>query len=241
MVIWIDAEKERRARRAIFPPIDAIKPSEDGLVALGADLAEETLLEAYRKGLFPWRGRPPITWYSPDPRLILLPEAFVAHRSLRKRWRTGGFEVSLDRAFPHVMRACALIERPEQEGTWIDRNIYEGYVRLHRRGVAHSVEVWRAGQLVGGLYGLAMGRAFFGESMFALAPDASKIALWRLTCALRAADYHFVDCQQDTPHLRSLGAQLVSRLDYQERLFDAVSEPEGWPEVRAHFAAATAE
>lgn len=221
----------------MFPPADALEPDEDGLVAVGGDLSVETLLEAYRKGIFPWDGADPVPWFSPDPRLVLAPSAFVAHRSLHKRARTSGFEIRLDTAFSTVISRCAATPRPRQRGTWIARSVQVAYTRLNALGVAHSVEAWQGDSLVGGLYGLAMGRAFFGESMFAAAPDASKIALWRLCRALTAAGYHFVDCQQDTPHLRSLGGHLVTRAEYMEALGAALLCTEGWPEVVRAFEA----
>jgi leucyl/phenylalanyl-tRNA--protein transferase len=169
--------------------------------------------------------------------LVLAPTAFVAHRSLHKRARNSGFEIRLDTAFSTVISRCAGTPRPRQGGTWIARSVQVAYTRLHQQGVAHSVEAWQGDTLVGGLYGLAMGRAFFGESMFAAAPDASKISLWRLCRALAEAGYHFVDCQQDTGHLRSLGGHLVTRAEYMEALGAALLCTDGWPEVVRAFEA----
>ncbi|MCA9545186.1 MAG: leucyl/phenylalanyl-tRNA--protein transferase, partial [Myxococcales bacterium] len=152
---------------AVFPPPEDLTPDGYGLVALGGDLRESTLLEAYRKGIFPWEGREPIPWYSPDPRLVLAPAAFHCSRSLRKTARGAGFAITFDRAFEAVMEACATTPRGGRVESWITPRMIRAYGRLHRRGVAHSVEVWQGTALVGGLYGLAMGRAFFGESMFA--------------------------------------------------------------------------
>ncbi len=221
----------------VFPAPEAMAPDAYGQVALGGDLHPATLLEAYRKGVFPWDGRPPIPWFSPDPRLILAPEDFVAHRSLRKAARRGGFDVTLDQAFEQVMVACGAQPRGGQLGTWITPRLIKAYVRLHHLGVAHSVEVWQRGHLVGGVYGLSLGRGFFGESMFAARPNASKIGLWRLCQGLAQAGYHFVDCQQDTPHLRSLGARLVPRADYLARLATALAAGEGWGAAKAALAA----
>lgn len=216
-------------RRPMFPPAEHLAPGEDGLVAVGGDLAPETLVEAYRKGIFPWDGRWPIPWYSPDPRLILEPQHFHVSKSLRKLAKQGRMEVRYDTAFADVMRACAGKTRRGQRGTWIRGGIFEGYGALHQAGVAHSVETWEDGVLVGGLYGLSMGSAFFGESMFADRPDASKLALMHLCALLTAAGGTLVDCQQDTPHLRSLGAFNVTRADYMARLERALATPDVWP------------
>lgn len=222
----------RPGRRPMFPPVQAIQPGPDGLVAVGGDLEPETLVEAYRKGLFPWDGHFPYPWYSPDPRCILRPEAFVAHHALRKLDRQGRYDVALDRDFRAVMHACAATPRPGQSGTWISPGMIDAYEVLHRRGVAHAVGVYRPdGTLVGGLYGLSLGRAFFGESMFSHERDVSKLALWRLCRALHAASFAFVDAQQDTPHLRSLGATSVPRATYLALLAGAVEAPDAWPLV----------
>ena len=212
----------------VFPPPEAMQPDAFGLVALGGDLREATLLEAYRKGIFPWEGREPIPWYSPDPRMILAPGAFHAGRSLRKAARRAGFEITVDHAFVPVMSACARVPRRGQVDSWITPRMIRAYGHLHDRGVAHSVEVWQGEALVGGLYGLALGRAFFGESMFSRAPNASKVGLWTLCALLAGAGYHFVDCQQETAHLRSLGAVAIPRGDYLARLAEALAEPDGW-------------
>jgi leucyl/phenylalanyl-tRNA--protein transferase len=219
----------------MFPPIERIRPRvSDGLVALGGDLHPDTLIEAYRKGIFPWDGRQPIPWYSPDPRLILEPTAFRASQSLRKLDRQRKLIVRFDTAFREVMVACAVVPRQGQQGSWITPELVRAYGALHDAGVGHSVEAWTPeGELVGGLYGLALGRAFFGESMFAARPDASKLALLHLTAGLTRAGYHFVDCQQDTPHLRSLGAVVITRADYLDRLARALDAPDAWAEVRA--------
>lgn len=221
-------------RRPMFPAATDLKPRpQDGLVALGGDLSPETLREAYRKGLFPWDGRQPIPWYSPDPRLVLDPPDFKASRSLRQRLRRGEHQITFDTVFRDVMVACATVPRPGQLGSWITPAMVDGYGGLHDDGIAHSVEVWHEGRLVGGLYGLAMGRAFFGESQFHLMSDTSKLATWALCHHLGAAGYHFVDCQQDTPHMRSLGAHLETRRRYLERLERALAEPDGWDEAMA--------
>ena len=212
---------------ALFP--DDLEPDEHGIVAIGAAITPRILLEAYRRGIFPWTGDYPIPWFSPDPRMVLLPMAFRASKSLRKLARQGRYEIRFDTAYPAVMEACAKAPRPGQEGegTWITPNMLRGYTELHRTGYAHSVEVYTkttgedaspGGELVGGLYGLSLGRAFFGESMFALAPNTSKLALYRLCTELEARGFAFIDCQQETAHLASLGAHAIPRLVYLERL-----------------------
>lgn len=217
----------------MFPAARQLRPRPDGLVALGGDLQPDTIEEAYRKGVFPWDGRQPIPWYSPDPRMVLEPARFHASHSLRKLARQERLQVRLDTRFRDVMRACAGTPRPGQQGTWITGGMVDGYGALHDRGVAHSVEVYEDGELVGGLYGLALGRAFFGESMFARRRDASKLALLHLCRRLVHADYAFVDCQQDTPHLRSLGAVLVSRDAYLDALDAATAVEDHWPRAAA--------
>lgn len=212
----------------MFPEALEMQPREDGLVALGGDLRPETLEEAYRKGLFPWEGSQPLPWYSPDPRCVLVPDRFRVTRSLRKRFRSTGWTVRFDTEFTAVMVACALVDRPGQPGTWITRWMVEAYTELHRRGLAHSVEVWEGDAMVGGLYGLSIGGAFFGESMFHVRADASKVALWQLCLRLSEWGIAWIDCQQDTPHLRSLGAEVIPRADYLRRLSEATRGPHRW-------------
>jgi leucyl/phenylalanyl-tRNA--protein transferase len=212
-----------RPGRPAFPR--TLTPDRFGLVALGGDLSEATLLEAYGKGIFPWSGDPPVPWYSPDPRLILRPAEVHESQSLAKLARRGAFTLRYDQHFEAVMRACARVPRRGQGGTWIGENLIAAYVRLFERGLAHSVELYAEERLVGGLYGLSLGRAFFGESMFALVPNASKLALVRLCRDLAALGFSFVDCQQDTPHLRSMGAVTVPRKDYLALLAAALEQP----------------
>ena len=196
----------RDHRTEVFPPADLVCPQPSGLVCRGADLSIETLLEAYRKGLFPWDGNAPIPWFSPDPRAVMVPRAFRPSRSLAKLRRRDTLRVTFDQAFSTVIGQCAATPRKGQvAGTWITSSMIAAYSELHALGIGHSVEVWEGGTIVGGLYGLAMGRAFFGESMFFLRPDASKLALWVLCERLHHAGYAFVDCQQDTPHMRRMG------------------------------------
>ncbi|WP_353661940.1 leucyl/phenylalanyl-tRNA--protein transferase [Hydrogenimonas sp. SS33] len=204
----------------IFPdPRYAMK---EGLLAYGGDLHPDRVLMAYRKGIFPWYNEgDPILWWSPDPRLLLYPDDFIIRRSFRKRLRQRRFTVKLDHAFEQVMRHCAHVPRHGQEGTWILPEVVESYTALHRRGFAHSVEVYdREGRLVGGLYGVSVGAAFFGESMFSLVPDASKVALAHLVELAKAWDFRFIDCQIPSAHLIRLGAKRVDR----ERFLDELEE-----------------
>lgn len=217
------------SRRPRFP--DDLEPDEDGLCALGGELTVDAILEAYPKGIFPWTGRPPIPWYSPDPRLVLFPAKVRVSRSLAKTLRTGRFRVAFDQDFAAVVRGCRRTPRVGQNGTWITSNMVRVLDELFELGHAHCVATYRGTQLVGGLYGLAIGRAFFGESMFAREPDASKVALVTLCRDLERRGYDFIDCQQVTPHLLRMGAFPITRADYLARLSDAVAqEPAApWP------------
>lgn len=209
--------------KPMFP--EGLEPDEDGLAAVGGELTTESLLEAYGKGLFPWTGRQPIPWCSPDPRLVLFPDQLRVSRSLRRAIRQQRFEIRFDAAFEAVMLGCAAVPRDGQHGTWITSNMLTAYTALHRLGHAHSVEAYREGRLVGGLYGVSLGRAFFGESMFSLASDASKVALHALCRRLIAWRFHLIDCQQVTAHLMSLGAVPLLRSDYLRRLEAALALP----------------
>lgn len=202
-----------------FPDPDCAEREPNGLLALGGDLAPERVINAYRQGIFPWYSAGhPILWWSPDPRLVLRPEAFKVSRSLRKRVQSCAWQISMDRAFLGVIHACAQIPRPGQDGTWILPEMTSAYARLHRLGVAHSIEVWEDGALIGGLYGLALGQMFFGESMFSRRADASKVALWVLCTLLQRWGWPLIDCQVETAHLLSLGAEIWPRA----RFLDAV-------------------
>ena len=210
-------------RTYTFPPLEAASP--EGLLAVGGDLNPDRLLSAYRQGVFPWfSDGQPILWWSPDPRAILYPADLHISRSLRKSLRTQGFEVTADRAFDDVIQRCAE-SRNAREGTWITSGMQEAYCTLYRMGYAHSVETWQNGQLVGGLYGLAIGKAFFGESMFSQITDASKTALVALSVSLTASGYHFIDCQVVSEHLNSLGAKAVPRYRFSSELKQAVETP----------------
>lgn len=178
-----------------------------GIVAVGGDLRPDRLIDAYRRGIFPWYAEGlPILWHSPDPRFVLLPRALEVNRSLRKALRRRPYDLTLDTAFTDVIRACARMPRPGQDGSWITREMIEGYEKLFELGHAHSVEAWQDGELVGGLYGVGVGALFCGESMFALAPDASKIAFVSLVQQLVRWGYELIDCQAYTDHLARFGA-----------------------------------
>jgi leucyl/phenylalanyl-tRNA--protein transferase len=209
-----------------FPPANLASP--EGLLAIGGDLRAERLLEAYRHGIFPWYNEgQPILWWSPDPRAVLFPDKLKVSRSLRKTIRHGDFALTLDTSFREVVQACAA-PRPQHPlgGTWITPEMLEAYARLHELGYAHSVESWREGKLVGGLYGVALGGAFFGESMFARATDASKVALVYLVRQLRVWGFQVIDCQLPSRHLFSLGAEEIRRRDFLDRLATALALPE---------------
>ena len=197
-----------------FPDVELALRQPDGLLAIGGDLSLPRLLNAYRKGIFPWYGPgQPILWWSPDPRLVLLPERLHVSRSLAKTLRQGKFKVTMDRDFERVITACAG-PRSYENGTWITSEIKTAYLELHREGYAHSVECWRGGQLAGGLYGVSIGRIFFGESMFAHVSDASKVALATLVQQLHRWGFRLIDCQVHTRHLASLGANAISRREF---------------------------
>ena len=208
-----------------FPPVSRALKSPNGLLCAGADLSPGRLLEAYRHGIFPWFSEgDPILWWSPDPRMVLFPAELKVSRSLRKSVDRGAFETRVDTAFREVIEACAA-PRDGRAGTWIVPEMVEAYVRLHELGFAHSVESWRDGELAGGLYGLALGQVFFGESMFARATDASKVALVKLAERLVAADCRVIDCQQATAHLASLGAREIPRKTFAQLLQESIQYP----------------
>ena len=213
---------------APFPPVSKALSSPNGLLCAGGDLSPVRILDAYAHGIFPWFSTgDPILWWSPDPRMVLFPEELKVSHSLRKALARGAYETRYDTAFRRVMEECAQ-PRDGQGGTWIVPEMIEAYTTLHERGHAHSVESWLDGELVGGLYGMALGKVFFGESMFARATDASKVALVRLVARLRTEDYRLIDCQQATGHLASLGAREIPREEFVQRLREAVDpEPRG--------------
>lgn len=237
MIPWLPAEP-------VFPPLDtALQHPEgpNGLLAAGGDLSSDRLLAAYRQGIFPWFAEgDPILWWSPDPRMVLVPSELRITKSLNKTLRNAAYEVRLDTSFEHVIRACATTPRDGQNGTWIVDEMQQAYCTLYRMGYAHSVETWMDGELIGGLYGIAIGRAFFGESMFAHRRDASKIALAHLCAFLCAQDFGIIDCQMETNHLASLGARPIARNAFAaalQRFACPEASPGHWPRdaVRGHF------
>lgn len=223
----------------LFPPVEVARRDMGGLLAVGGNLAPDRLLDAYRQGIFPWgtvEGHP--LWYSPDPRMVLFPDEFRLTRSLRKTLRSGRFEVRFDSNFAGVIGACAATPRPGQDGTWISPEMMNAYCRLHELGWAHSVETYDEGDLVGGLYGLAIGRMFYGESMFSRRSDASKVAFAHLIRHLLAHQFGLIDCQMRTEHLASLGGREISRaafLDRLQALTASGSERTNWATAPAVF------
>jgi leucyl/phenylalanyl-tRNA---protein transferase len=212
------------SRASPFP--DPRRAPAHGLLAVGGDLSVPMLLAAYRRGIFPWYGEgEPIQWWSPDPRCILFPDRLRISKSLHRVLRSGRFTITFDRDVPAVIAGCARTPRRGQAGTWITRDMIAAYEELHRAGYAHSVEAWRGEALAGGLYGVALGRVFFGESMFSSAPDASKAALAALVRRLAAKGYRFIDAQNPTPHLLRLGAEPVPRARFLALLAEALDAP----------------
>ena len=224
---WLDPESST----IDFPDVELALHEPDGLLAVGGALSEEWLLHAYRRGIFPWYGPgQPILWWAPDPRLVLSPGQLHVSHSLAKVIRKGCYSVTLDTAFPDVIAACAE-PRPGQSGTWITPEMCEAYVNLYKEGYAHSVECWYEGALAGGLYGIAIGRIFFGESMFARRSDASKVAFVALVRQLARWGFQLIDCQVHTGHLASLGATAISRQAFTAILdqeCDALSAVQSW-------------
>lgn len=221
----------RLDRGAPFPPIEQALREPDGLLAAGGDLTVPRLVDAYSRGIFPWFAEgQPVLWWSPDPRMVLFADEFAMSRSLRKRVNSRVFDITVDMAFGDVIRECAA-PREGQNGTWITRAMLDAYGALHRAGYAHSVEAWRDGELVGGLYGMALGRVFFGESMFTREPDASKVALVHLVSIVRGQGVPLIDCQQQTTHLASLGARPIARAAFAAQLRELIHStepPAGW-------------
>ena len=218
MIPWLRGD-------APFPPVSKALKSPNGLLCAGGDLSAQRIVQAYSHGIFPWYSEgDPILWWSPDPRMVLFPDELKVSRSLRKSLARGIYETRFDTAFRDVIEACAA-PRDGQAGTWIVAEMVEAYVRLHELGFAHSVESWHEGRLVGGLYGMALGQAFFGESMFARAPDASKVALVRLVERLRADAFRVIDCQQATAHLASLGAREIPRKAFAQLVQESIQYP----------------
>lgn len=208
-----------------FPPLKQALREPNGLLAAGGDLSVQRLIAAYRHGCFPWfeQGQP-ILWWSPDPRTVLIPEQLHISRSLRKVLRSDQFSVTFDRNFAQVIHACAQ-PREQQHGTWITDSIQNAYISLHQHGIAHSVEVWHGDELVGGLYGIAMGQLFFGESMFSRMSNASKAGFVTLVKHLSAAGFVLIDCQMPTEHLLNFGAQSIARTDFSDYLQRYLDQP----------------
>jgi len=207
-----------------FPRPELAEP--EGLLAVGGDLSVERLLLAYSLGIFPWFGEgDPILWWSPDPRMVLMPADFHVSDRLRRLHRQRKYRVMLDTAFPKVIAACADQPRPGQDGTWITREMEEAYIAVHQAGFAHSVEVWDGARLVGGLYGISLGTGFFGESMFSVEPNTSKLAIWTLAEQAKRWGFPFIDCQVHTPHLERLGGRDIPRRRFLKLLKEAVAQP----------------
>lgn len=210
-----------------FPPANQALDNPPGLLAMGGDLSPARLVNAYRHGIFPWYSNDqPILWWSPAPRCVLYPQAVHVSRRLRRRYNQGQFLLTADKAFTRVITACAGPRR-DHDGTWITDEMLAAYIRLHELGIAHSVEVWIDDELAGGIYGLALGRVFFGESMFSNHQDASKIALVVLCRQLEQWNFSLLDCQISNPHLISMGAQDISRAEFDQYLKTA-SGPDQW-------------
>jgi leucyl/phenylalanyl-tRNA--protein transferase len=208
----------------VFPHPSLAEP--DGLLAVGGDLSADRLLAAYCNGIFPWyNDGDPILWWSPDPRCVFYPPEIKVSKSLRQSLRNKSFRVSVDTAFEEVIKACAEVKRLHEDGTWIVSDMQRAYIALHEEGFAHSVEVWNEDKLVGGLYGVSVGAAFMGESMFHLERDASKIALYYLSEIAKAFEFKFIDNQMPTDHLLSLGAKTIERSHYLELLIEALESP----------------
>ncbi len=219
-----------------FPPLERALTQPDGLLAVGGDLSVARLVAAYRHGTFPWYSdEHPILWWSPRQRMVLFPEQLRVTRSLHKNIRNAGYTLTLNQDFQAVMMHCARQPRNDQDGTWITADMRAAYQKLHQRGIAHSVECWHAGQLVGGLYGVTLGKVFFGESMFSVMPNASKVAFARFVWQLQAWDYQLIDCQVSSEHLASLGATEVPRQTFKALLDrwcdEPANQPTPWPTV----------
>ena len=210
----------------IFPhPFQA---ESDGLLAYGGDLSASTLLTAYQWGIFPWYSHPPILWWFTSPRCVLKPENVKISKSMRSYFNQNKFRTTIDTCFEEVISSCAKVKRRGQETTWIGDDIKEAFMHLHGLGYAHSLEVWDDEKLVGGLYGIALGKIFFGESMFSLATNASKFGLISLCQVLQTKGFHLIDCQQVTSHLMSMGAEEMKKEEFLKYLRQNMIEPNKW-------------
>jgi leucyl/phenylalanyl-tRNA--protein transferase len=203
-----------------FPDVE--ESTVEGIVAVGGDLSVERLILAYSRGIFPWYSsdRSPILWWSPDPRFVLFPENLIVSKSMRPYFNQNKFKVTWDQNFEDVIKNCQKIDREDQPGTWITSKMLAAYIQLHKKGYAHSVEVWLENELVGGLYGISLGKVFFGESMFAKVSNASKFGFISLVNQLKQKGFLLIDCQQETKHLESLGANAIKRKDFIDILND---------------------
>ncbi len=204
-----------------FPPVHLAEP--DGLLAIGGDLSRERLLLAYRSGIFPWYEGEHILWWCPHPRFVLFPGELKVSKSMQQLQKKNAFTFTINKAFPEVINNCKSIKRPGQEGTWITPAVQEAYTDLHKEGYAHSAEAWLDGELVGGLYGIRMGKVFFGESMFSKASNASKYAFISYVQLLKSQGVELIDCQVHTEHLASLGARMIDRDDFIKLLDNLIS------------------
>jgi leucyl/phenylalanyl-tRNA---protein transferase len=214
----------RLAKTCIFPHPD--EANEEGLLAVGGDLSPQRLVMAYAQGIFPWYNQnEPILWWSPNPRMVLYPGEFKVSKSLKQVLRNGRFSVKTDSCFARVVDQCSGVNRPGQDGTWINKEMKEAYIQLHHLGLAHSFEVFKDGELIGGLYGVSLGAAFFGESMFHHVTDASKVAFYHLSQWAMENEFVLIDCQLPTPHLQSLGGIEISRSDFLDKLALAIEKP----------------
>ncbi|MCL5062678.1 MAG: leucyl/phenylalanyl-tRNA--protein transferase [Nitrospiraceae bacterium] len=214
----------RLSEDLIFPPPEFSE--HDGLLAVGGDLSEERLLLAYSMGIFPWYSEgSPILWWSPDPRLVLIPKELKISRSLRQIINKNTYRITIDSSFDEVIRNCSDVHKKKHGGTWITDEMADAYIRLHKSGFAHSVESWHEGDLVGGLYGVSLGGAFFGESMFSKEPNASKVAFVRLVQQLMEWGFKLIDCQVTTEHLMSFGAKEIPRSEFMKMLKQSLKMP----------------
>jgi len=210
-------------KEILFPDVSLAE--EGGLIAIGGDLSAERLLAAYSCGIFPWFSREePIMWWSPDPRLVLFPDKFIVSHSLQQKIDRGVFEIRMDHDFEQVIQSCAEVDRRDEDGTWITEEMKTAYLELHRKGFAHSIEAYSEGKLAGGLYGVSLGKAFFGESMFHFRTDASKVALYHLVETAKKSGILFIDSQVETEHMIRLGAELIPRVEYLRLLKEAIGE-----------------
>lgn len=238
MIPWLNSDEN-----SPFPPLSLALKDPNGLLAAGGDLSSERLLTAYRSGIFPWFNEDqPILWWSPDPRMVLFPSEFKLSRNLRKRLRQGRFTVTTDTAFSRVIQGCAQTPRHGQNGTWITEEIIAAYTQLHEQGFGHSIETWQPAaetgepELVGGLYGVAIGRMFYGESMFSQTTDASKAAFAHLVRHLNENAFGLIDCQMKTTHLTSLGAREIPRAEFSQTLAKLTAQPTPpWPSGKFCF------